>query len=62
MINCKLIDSFIAANDNYVNKLSIWTAYCIFCLACFFSRNVGGSPTSILAFKLFLIYYIYMVI
>ncbi|PFM11723.1 hypothetical protein COJ40_09190 [Bacillus cereus] len=32
-----------SGNDNYVNKLSIWAAYCIFCLACFF-RNAGDTP------------------
>ncbi|PRT14067.1 hypothetical protein C6353_26680 [Bacillus toyonensis] len=33
-----------SSNKNYVNKLSIWAAYFIFCLACFFSSlliNLG---------------------
>ncbi|MGE7874992.1 hypothetical protein ACQKOJ_26735, partial [Bacillus paramycoides] len=30
-----------SANDNYVNELSIWSAYCIFCLAWFFSKMLA---------------------
>lgn len=29
-------DTLTSAFENYVNKLSIWTAYFIFCLAYFF--------------------------
>ncbi len=28
-------------NDNYLNELSIWAAYCIFCLAWFFSEMLA---------------------
>ncbi|EDZ49044.1 hypothetical protein BCAH1134_C0407 (plasmid) [Bacillus cereus AH1134] len=31
-------------NDNYVNKLSIWAAYFIFCLAWVYFRNADGTP------------------
>ncbi len=36
--NCRLIDTLTTVNDNYVNKLSIWAAYFIFCLAWLFSE------------------------
>ncbi|PGV54484.1 hypothetical protein COD94_29535 [Bacillus cereus] len=31
----------ITDNDNYVNELSIWAAYCIFCLAWVFSTMLA---------------------
>ncbi|PFI43237.1 hypothetical protein COI73_28970 [Bacillus cereus] len=34
-------DTLTSANDNYVNKLSIWAAYFIFCLAWFFSEMLA---------------------
>ncbi|PEM62531.1 hypothetical protein CN625_09275 [Bacillus toyonensis] len=33
--------NFTFDNDNYVNKLSIWTAYYIFCLAWGFSKMLA---------------------
>ncbi|PDZ37840.1 hypothetical protein CN520_29255 [Bacillus cereus] len=32
-----------ANNENYVNKLSIWAAYFIFCLTWFFSKILAVS-------------------
>ncbi|PGT15799.1 hypothetical protein COC96_19435 [Bacillus cereus] len=32
-------------NDNYVNKLSIWTAYCMFLLSVVFFQNASGTPS-----------------
>jgi hypothetical protein len=31
--------------ENYVNKLSIWTAYFMFLLSVVFLKNAGGNPT-----------------
>jgi len=36
-------------NENYVNKLSIWTAYYMFLLSMGFFQNAGGTPISTLA-------------
>lgn len=36
-----MIDLLTSAFVNYVNKLSIWTAYFIFCLAWFFSEMLA---------------------
>lgn len=41
--NCRLIDTLTTVNENYVNKLSIWAAYCIFCLAWGFSEMLAIS-------------------
>ncbi|MCU5653187.1 DUF3888 domain-containing protein [Bacillus mycoides] len=35
------LDVATSAFNNYVNKLSIWAAYCIFCLACFSSKMLA---------------------
>ncbi|WP_217700626.1 hypothetical protein, partial [Bacillus pseudomycoides] len=40
------INNFTTNNDNYVNELSIWTAYCIFLLSVVFFQNAGGIPNS----------------
>ncbi len=39
-----MIDLLTSAFENYVNKLSIWTAYCIFLLSVGVFRNTSGTP------------------
>ncbi|MCU5093055.1 hypothetical protein OCD93_27915, partial [Bacillus toyonensis] len=42
---------FTSAFENYVNKLSIWIAYCIFCLAWVFSEMLAILLTSSFSLK-----------